>query len=79
MSDFTSPSRQRRPVWKRSPALRVVLELEQAGRIMFEADTHEDELRLRRWLRRSSAFEALPDILGRLLDDLDEADQRTAA
>jgi hypothetical protein len=42
------------------------------------AETHEDEQRLRLWLRHSEQFRLLPKILERLLDDLDEQDRQTA-
>jgi len=61
-----------------TPALHVLLPLEESGRIVLAADTFEDELRLRSWLRRSSALQALPEILARLLDDLDEHDREAA-
>jgi hypothetical protein len=48
--------------------------LEGHGRIWLQADSHKDELRLRTWLRRARSFELLPEILGRLLDDLDRFD-----
>jgi len=57
-----------------APALHVVLELEQPGRITLVCESYEDELRLRAWLARSSAFRALPEIVARLLDDLDAID-----
>jgi hypothetical protein len=55
-----------------------VLELEEPGRVILDADSYEDELRLRRWLRRSTAFRNLPALLERLLDDLDELDRMAA-
>jgi hypothetical protein len=59
------------------PTLRIELELEQTyGRVFLMADSHEDELRLRSWLRRSKAMADLPDMARRLLDDLDELDER---
>jgi hypothetical protein len=61
------------------PRLIIELEYEQPGRIVLHAATLEDERRLRFWLRRASAMEALPEIAARLLDDLDEFDQRFAA
>jgi len=64
---------------RRRPRLVVVLPLEEAGRIFLEAETLEDEVRLRVWLRRSTAFERLPEILQRLLDDLDQIDEEPAA
>jgi hypothetical protein len=53
------------------PRLAIVIPLEGQGRIMLDADTFEDELRLRAWLRRSTVFEQLPAVLTQLLDDLD--------
>lgn len=61
-----------------APALIVRLPLEQPGQILLDAASYEDELRLRAWLRRSSAMRALPGILGRLLDDLDAREGATA-
>jgi hypothetical protein len=61
------------------PRLVILLPLEQEGKIVFEADSLEDEYRLRGWLRRSAAMRALPDIVSRLLDDLDEFDERFEA
>jgi hypothetical protein len=61
------------------PALVVTLPLEGIGRIVFVAASYEDELRLRRWLRTSDEFAALPSILERLLDDMDEHDDEDAA
>ena len=54
------------------------LALEQPGRITLVAETYEDELRLRSWLRRSAAFRRLPALLDRLLDDLDDQDRIAA-
>jgi hypothetical protein len=62
-----------------APELVVRVPLEGDARIILDARTAEDELRLRAWLRYSSAFEALPAILARLLDDLDDGDRREAA
>lgn len=56
------------------PALVIVLELEQPGQIVFACESPADELRLRGWLRRSDVFARLPELLDRLLDDLDEID-----
>jgi hypothetical protein len=64
---------------RQAPALHVWLELEQPGQLILAADTYEDELRLRSWLRRSRALEALPEILARLLGDLDAFDAERAA
>ena len=59
---------------RREPRLVIVTPLEGHGRIVLDCDTYEDELRLRAWLRRSRSFELLPEILVRLLDDLDRID-----
>lgn len=57
------------------PPARVTLPLEaSAGHIVLVAETFEDELRLRIWLRASGAFRSLPVTLERLLDDLDQHD-----
>jgi hypothetical protein len=61
------------------PRLVIVIPLEEHGRIVLDCETHEDELRLRAWLRRSPVFERLPAVLARLLDDLDEIDEERAA
>ena len=63
---------------RQSPRLVVVVELEQPGRIVLVAGSHEDELRLRYWLRRSTVFANLPAILNGLLDDLDNVDRMAA-
>jgi hypothetical protein len=57
----------------RPPALLLHLVLEEPVRFRLEADTYEDEQRLRTWLRGCSALRTLGDDLARLLDDLDEA------
>lgn len=56
------------------PCLVIELPLESVGRISLVCESHEDELRLRSWLRTSGAFADLTAILGRLLDDLDAVD-----
>jgi hypothetical protein len=61
------------------PELVIRVPLEGSGEMMLSAQTHEDEVRLRRWLRRSMAVHALPELLTQLLDDLDRADQQEAA
>lgn len=61
------------------PELLIRLPLEGAGQIMFVADSSEDELRLRQWLRRSQTLATLAAILWRLLDDLDAVDGEVAA
>jgi hypothetical protein len=63
----------------RIPQLVVFLRLEEPGVIVLDAASYEDEIRLRTWLRRSRQLETLPDMLGRLLDDLDERDREEAA
>jgi hypothetical protein len=64
-----------RRVW---PTLWVELPLEGTGRVWLHADSREDELRLRAWLRRSRELRVLPEALERLLDDLDESEDRAA-
>jgi hypothetical protein len=64
---------------RRRPELIVRVPLEGHGRITFDADSHENELRLRRWIRHSHVLEALPDLVAQLLDDLDRHDRRDAA
>lgn len=56
----------------------ITIPLEGTGRIVLDAATREDKLRLRRWLRRSRQLHALPACLDRLLDDLDELDREAA-
>jgi len=60
------------------PTLIIQIELEQPGRITLVADCLEDELRLRSWLRRSTAFRRLSVLLEQLLDDLDDGDRIAA-
>jgi hypothetical protein len=60
---------------KRRPRLLVELQLENHGRIWLDAESYEDEVRLRRWLRASAAFERLVADLAKLLDDLDRDGQ----
>lgn len=67
-----------RPLQRR-PQLRILVPLESDGEIMIDADSREDEMRLRQWLSRSPAFQLLPGILETLLDDLDEHDRESAA
>lgn len=57
---------------RRRPRLVIVIPLESRGAIRLHADTYEDELRLRMWLRRSNVLAQLPAVLARLLDELDE-------
>jgi hypothetical protein len=64
---------------RRRPRLPVVIPLEEYGRILLDAETLEDELRLRAWLRRSAVFERLPQALARLLDDPERIDRERAA
>jgi hypothetical protein len=61
------------------PALHIVLRLEQPAELVLAAETLEDEVRLRSWLRRSRALQALPAAVERLLDELDRDDLRRAA
>ena len=60
------------------PKLLIVLPLEGRSRIIVDAVTKEDELRLRKWLRTSSSMLALPEIAARVLDDLDDLDRDAA-
>jgi len=62
-----------------APALHLILRLEEPGEAILAADSHEDELRLRAWLRRTHAVEQIPAILERLLDELDDRDLGQAA
>ncbi len=73
MDRLREPADGHRPPW-----LLVTLALEQPGRISLVAESYEDELRLRSWLRRSAAFRRLPALLDRLLDDLDDVDRMAA-
>jgi hypothetical protein len=62
------------------PRLVLVLELEaDQGFALLDVSSHEDELRLRRWLARSPAYAALPALVARLLDGLDALDEERAA
>jgi hypothetical protein len=76
------PGDERTPyVLRRRPALciRVVLE-ETEGVLYIDADSHEDELRLCSWLRRTDGFRAIRIQIESFLDWLDELDdQRRAA
>jgi hypothetical protein len=63
---------------ERRPQLVIIVPLEEPGTILLDAATLEDEFRLRLWLRRSSVLKALPGILARLLDDLDDHDRMAA-
>lgn len=60
------------------PRLIIIVPLEETGHIVLDAGTYEDEVRLRTWLRRSRVFALLPDVLARILDDLDNVDQEAA-
>lgn len=65
---------------RRPPRLLVVLELERdCGLVVVDAESLEDERRLRLWLRRSEAFQTLPEFVARLLDELDRVDEGRAA
>jgi hypothetical protein len=65
---------------RRPPRLVIELELERHQCVvMVLADSHEDELRLRSWLRRTPAFEDLPAFIAGLLDELDRIDEERAA
>jgi hypothetical protein len=55
----------------RRPKLHIVLAPEDVPKMALDADTFEDEIHLREWLRRSSMLEELPEIAARLLDDVD--------
>jgi hypothetical protein len=79
-SGLPANSTPRRSVTVRAaPALVLVLPLEQSAGMRLDACTREDELRLRAWLRRTGALRALPRIVTRALDELDEQDLRRAA
>ncbi len=54
-----------------APALVIRMELEEFPVILVQADSFEDELRLRRWLRRARAFDSLREQLEDVLDRLD--------
>ena len=58
----------------RKPTLWIQIPLESPGRIVFDADTWKDERRLRQWLRGSTEYRLLPELLARVLDDLDKID-----
>jgi len=61
-----------------APRLLIEIPLERRGHIVFDADSLENERRLRLWLRHSAALRELPEILARLLDDLDAIDREAA-
>jgi hypothetical protein len=73
MTRFYETYQDPQPKSVRPPALLLHLELEQPVRYRLEAETYEDEQRLRTWLRGCGALRTLFDDLARLLDDLDEA------
>jgi hypothetical protein len=54
------------------PCLLLVIPLEDRVVARVEALTHEDELRLRSWLRRSETLAALAELLPGLLGELHE-------
>jgi hypothetical protein len=54
------------------PALLIRVELEYRPKLVINADSWEDERRLRSWLREAGAIGALPGLIEDLLDDLDE-------
>jgi len=51
------------------PVLVVVFEYEAPGRFLWFADSDEEELKLRRWLRGSKMLEYLPAVLAHVLED----------
>jgi hypothetical protein len=63
---------------RQRPELIVRVPLEGEGRIILAADTLEDGLRLRSWLRRCGRLDDLAAVLIRLLDDLDEHEEAAA-
>jgi hypothetical protein len=63
MANRTSDLR-RSPSAGRPPALVVRLELEQPAKVVIDADSFEDEQRLRFWLRRNRTARRLLDELG---------------
>jgi hypothetical protein len=65
-------------VTRRRPELIVRLPLEGKGLVFLAADSLEDELRLRSWLRRCGRLDELAAFLERLLDELDDYDRSTA-
>jgi hypothetical protein len=56
------------------PTLVIELALEESGRVQIRADTHEDEVRLRLWLRHCSRLPTLVAALERYLNYLDECE-----
>jgi hypothetical protein len=65
---------------RRPPTLLIEFELERGhGRVwLLAAETFEDEMRLRQWLRRSSALATLGEDVQRLLDELDRINEGAA-
>jgi hypothetical protein len=59
---------------KRVPLLSVVVPLEERAQLVLFAESHEDELRLRAWLRRTPGLERLQQALVDLLDELDDVE-----
>lgn len=59
---------------RRQPRFVVVVPIEGRPRLYVIADSREDELRLRGWLRRAAVFRQLPQLVDQLLDNLDERD-----
>lgn len=56
-----------------APALVIEIPFESRARLPIRADTHEDEVRLREWLRFAlRRRESLTQALSRYLDQLDE-------
>jgi hypothetical protein len=56
--------RLRRPSPTRPPALVIRLELEQPARLTIDAESFEDEQRVRAWFERSRALERFISDLG---------------
>jgi hypothetical protein len=59
-----------------APTLVIELALEELGRVQIRADSREDEVRLRLWLRHCSR---LPTLVAALESYLDYLDEREAA
>jgi hypothetical protein len=60
---------------RRRPRLVIVVPLEGIANVRFDADSHDDELRLRSWLRAAlGRREPFNRGLERLLDALDEGE-----
>lgn len=61
------------------PRLVVEIPFEARGRVQIVADSFEDELRMRRWLRQALGRRgSLTTAIATWLDELDETDQRAA-